>query len=143
MGNLTLFLKKNKKTKSNAFYPATKSLCDENGNPLEWEIKSLTTKESEDIRMACTTEVPVVGKKGQYRPQVDTSLYISKLIASSVVFPDLYNKELQDSYGVTRPEELLKEMVDNPTEYNALAEFVMSFNGLEESMDDKIEEAKN
>ena len=143
MGNLSLFLKKNKKAKTNTFYPATKSLCDEKGEPLKWEIKSLTTKESEDIRSACTTEVPVVGKKGQYRPQVDTGLYISKLIAASVVFPDLYNKELQDSYGVTKPEDLIKEMVDNPTEYNALAEFVMGYNGLEETMDDKIEEAKN
>ena len=143
MGNLSLFLKKNKKAKTNTFYPATKSLCDEKGNPLEWEIKSLTTTESEDIRTACTTEVPVVGKKGQYRTQVDTSRYIAKLIAASVVFPDLYNRELQDSYGVTKPEELLKEMVDNPTEYNAFAEFVMNFNGLDETMEEKVEEAKN
>jgi hypothetical protein len=143
MGNLSLFLKKNKKAKTNTFYPATKSLCDEKGNPLEWEIKSLTTKESEEIRTACTTEIQVAGKKGQYRPQVDTSLYISKLIAASVVFPDLYNRELQDSYGVTKPEDLLKEMVDNPTEYNAFAEFVMGFNGLDETMEEKVEEAKN
>ena len=143
MGNLSLFLKGNKKAKTNTFYPATKSLCDENGNPLEWEIKALSTRESEDIRTSCTTEVQVVGKKGQYRPQVDTSLYISKLIAASVVFPDLYNKELQDSYGVTKPEELIKEMIDNPTEYNAFAEFVMSYNGLDETMEEKVEEAKN
>lgn len=143
MGNLSLFLKKNKKVKANAFYPATKSLCDENGNPLEWEIKALTTRESEDIRNACTTEVPVTGKKGQYRPQVDSALYIAKLISASVVFPDLYNKELQDSYGVTKPEDLIKEMIDNPTEYNAFAEYVLSYNGLEESMADKVEEAKN
>lgn len=143
MGNLSLFLKKNKKVKTNTFYPATKSLCDENGNPLEWEIKALTTRESEDIRSSCTTEVPVTGKKGQFRPQVDSALYIAKVIAASVVFPDLYNKELQDSYGVTKPEELIKEMIDNPTEYNTFAEFVMNYNGLEESINDKVEEAKN
>lgn len=143
MGNLSLFLKKNKKVKTNTFYAATKSLCDEKGNPLEWEIKALTTRESEDIRTACTIEIPVTGKKGQFRPQVDSGLYIAKLISESVVFPDLYNKELQDSYGVTKPEELIKEMIDNPTEYNAFAEFVMTFNGLEESLTDKVEEAKN
>ena len=143
MGNLSLFLKKNKKVRTNTFYAATKSLCDEKGNPLEWEIKALTTKESEDIRSECTTEVPVTGKPGMVRPKVDTKTYIAKLIAACVVFPDLYNKDLQDSYGVRTPEDLLKEMVDDPTEYNALAEFIQNFNGLDESLEEKVKEAKN
>lgn len=143
MGNLSLFLKKNKKVRTNTFYAATKSLCDEKGNPVEWEIKALTTKESEDIRSECTTEVPVTGKPGMVRPKVDTKAYIAKLIAACVVFPDLYNKELQDSYGVRTPEDLLKEMVDDPTEYNALAEFIQNFNGLDESLEEKVKEAKN
>ena len=143
MGNLSLFLKKNKKVRTNTFYAATKSLCDEKGNPVEWEIKALTTKESEDIRSECTTEVPVNGKPGMVRPKVDTKAYIAKLIAACVVFPDLYNKELQDSYGVRTPEDLLKEMVDDPTEYNALAEFIQNFNGLDETLEEKVKEAKN
>lgn len=143
MGNLSLFLKKNKKVRTNTFYAATKSLCDEHGEPLQWEIKALTTKESEDIRTECTTEVQIPGQRGAYRPKVDSKLYISKLIASCVVFPDLYNKELQDSYGVKTPEDLLKELVDDPVEYNALAEFVQNFSGLDETLEDKVEEAKN
>lgn len=143
MGNLSLFLKKNKKTKVNAKYAATKSLCDENGKPLEWEIKPLTTTESENIRDACTTEVPVTGKPGMYRPKIDSKMYVAKLIAASVVFPDLYNSELQDSYGVKTPEDLLKQMVDDPTEYNDFAAFVQNFNGMDESLEDKVEEAKN
>ena len=143
MGNLTLFLKKNKKIRENTFYAATKSLCDEKGEPLQWEIKALTTRETEDIRELCTTEVQIPGKVGVYRPKINTKLYIAKLIASSVVFPDLYNKELQDSYGVKTPEDLLKEMVDNSTEFNAFADFVQNYNGLNESIADKVEEAKN
>ena len=143
MGNLTLFLKKNKKVRKNGFYPATKTICDENDKPLEWEIKALSTTESENIREECTTEVPVPGKPGVYRPKVDSKAYIAKLIASSVVFPDLYNKELQDSYGVTKPEELLKQMIDDPTEYNDFAAFVQNFSGLDETLDDKVKEAKN
>ena len=143
MGNLSLFLKKNKKVRTNTHYAATKSLCDDNGEPLKWEIKALTTKESEDIRTACTTDVPVTGKPGMYRPKVDSKAYIAKLISACVVFPDLYNKDLQDSYGVCTPEDLLKEMVDDPTEYNDFATFIQNFNGLDESFSDKVEEAKN
>lgn len=143
MGNLSLFLKKNKKAKENAFYPATKSLCDENGKPLKWEIKPLTTKESEAIRAACTTEVQVPGKKGLYRPRIDSEAFMAKLISSCVVFPDLLNAELQDSYGVKTPEDLVRAMVDNPAEYNDFAEFVQNYSGLDETLADKVEEAKN
>lgn len=143
MGNLSLFLKKNKKIRKNTQYVASKSFYDENNEPLKWEIKPLTTKEAEDIRTACTMEVPIPGKSGMYRPKVDSKSYVAKLIAACVVFPDLYNKELQDSYGVKTPEDLLKEMVDDPTEYNAFAEFVQSFNGLDETLEDKVKEAKN
>lgn len=143
MGNLSLFLKKNKKVKTNTFYAATRSLCDDKGKPIEWEIKALTTRESEEIREACTTEVQVKGKPGMFRPKVDTKSYIAKLISSCVVFPDLYNQELQDSYGVKTPEDLLKEMIDDPVEYNAFAEFIQNFNGFDETLEDKVEEAKN
>lgn len=143
MSNLSLFLKKNKKVRTNTFYAATKSLCDAEGNPLKWEIKALSTKESEDIRTECTTEVPVTGKMGMYRPKIDSKLYVAKLIASCVVFPDLYNRELQDSYGVKTPEDLLKEMIDDPTEYDEFAKFVQNYNGLDETLEDKVNEAKN
>lgn len=143
MSNLSLFLKKNKKVKTNTFYAATRSLCDNDGEPLKWEIKALTTKESEEIRESCTTEVQVTGKPGMFRPKVNSKLYIAKLIAACVVFPDLYDKELQDSYGVRTPEDLLKELVDDPNEYNSFAEFIQNFNGLDDTMENKVEKAKN
>jgi len=143
MGSLSLFLKQNKKKKENVKYKATRSLCDAKGEPLEWEIKPLTTTESETIREECTYEVQVTGKPNQFRQKLNTSKYLAKMIASSVVFPDLYNKELQDSYGVMTPEELIKEMIDNSAEYNDFAEFIQKYNGFDEMLSDKVEEAKN
>lgn len=63
MSTLALFMKGNKKQRTNGFYPATKSLVDKDGNPLMWEIKPISTKEDEAIRDACTFEVPIPGKK--------------------------------------------------------------------------------
>ena len=60
MGDLSRFLKKNKKKKENIKIPATMSLTDENGAPLLWEVKPLTTKEDNAIREACTVDVPVI-----------------------------------------------------------------------------------
>lgn len=136
------FMKKNKAVKSNAFFKATKSLCDENGTPLDWEIKALTTKESEAIREKCTIEVPVPGKPGMYRQKI-TKDYVPSLIAAAVVSPNLYDAALQDSYGVKTPQELIVEMIDNPEEYTALLQFVQSYSGIEKTMNEEIDEAKN
>lgn len=141
--NLQLFLKGNKKEKANTTYKATKSLCDEQGNALDWEIKPLSTRDNDRIRESCTKEIPITGKPGMYREKLDTSKYIAKMICASVVFPDLFDKDLQDSYGVKTPEDLIVEMVDNPNEYNDFATFIQEYNGFTEVFSDKVDTAKN
>ncbi len=143
MSQLNRFLKQNKIKKENTMFPATSSLLDESGSPLMWEIKHLSTKENDDIRDACTIDVPVTGKPNMFRPKMNTSKYIVKMMVASIVSPNLYDAELQDSYGVKTPEDLLKEMVDNPGEYQDLATFIQNFNGFSTSMQDKVDEAKN
>ena len=44
MSKFAKFMKANKAVKENGFYPATKSLCDEKGNPLEWEFKHISSE---------------------------------------------------------------------------------------------------
>lgn len=143
MSNLTRFMKQNKTVRENTTFAATKSLTDENGEPMLWEIRPIPTKEDERIRDECTVEIPVKGKPNLYRNKVDANKYISKLLAASVVFPDLMNEELQDSYGVKFPEDLLKEMLDDTGEYTAFTAFVQKFNGFNITLDDKVDEAKN
>lgn len=143
MSQFRLFMKQNKQPRENVKYPAVSSLRDENGEPLEWELRPVTSKENDLIRDECTAEIPVAGKPNLYRPKLNASLYLRKLIAASVVFPDLYDAELQDSYGVKSPEELLCAMVDRPGEYGELAAFVQKLNGFDISLEEKAEQAKN
>ena len=65
------------------------------------------------------------------------------MITASIVTPDLFDAELQDSYDVKTPEDLLMAMVDDPGEYNELAAYVQKFQGFDVSFEDKVEEAKN
>jgi hypothetical protein len=143
MSKFAKFMKANKVQKENAMHPVTKSLCDDKGNALEWEFKHITSKENESIRESCMIEVPVTGKPNVYRPKLQSSKYIQKMIVASVVTPDLYDAELQDSYGVKTPEDLLFAMVDDPGEYNDLAAYVQQFQGFNTSFDEKVDEAKN
>ena len=143
MSNFSRFMKSNKITKENTTFPATKSLVDEKGEPLQWVIKPLTTNENEKIRDDCMVDVPVTGKPNMFRPKLNTSKYIAKMLCACIVEPNLYDKELQDSYDVMTPEELLKEMIDDPGEYQAFVGFVQDFNGFNTTLEDKVEEAKN
>lgn len=143
MSDLSMFLKKNKRMRAHAFYPATKSLVDKNGEPVKWEIKPLTTEEDEAIREVCTRDVPVPGKKGQYRTKIDVNAYMNKQMVAAVVFPDLDNAELQDSYEVKTPEDLLKALVDDPSEYADLRSFIQEVSGFDKDLSDEVEEAKN
>ncbi len=143
MSKFAEFMKANKTVRENEMHAVTKSLCDKEGNPLEWEFRHITSKENETIREDCTYEVPVTGKPNMYRQKLKNSLYIQKMIVSSVASPDLYDAQLQDSYGVKTPEDLLLAMVDDPGEYNDLAAYVQKLQGFNVSFEDKVDEAKN
>ena len=64
-------------------------------------------------------------------------------LSSPLSPPDLYNVELQNSYGVKKPDDLLMAMVDDPGEYNALVAFVQNLQGFNTSFNDLVDEAKN
>ncbi len=142
MSKFSMFMKQNKKPRENGKWAVTKSLCDENGNPLEWEFRHISSKENEEIREECTMDVPVPGKPNMYRQKIKSGRYVQELIARSVVYPDLFNPELQDSYGVVNERDLLMAMVDDPGEYAELAARVQEFQGFV-SLDEKVDEAKN
>ena len=52
MSNFAAFMKGNKKHRPNELYAATKSLTDENGVPLLWELRPVTTRENESASSA-------------------------------------------------------------------------------------------
>ena len=136
MSKFAKFMKENKTIRANELHVVTRSICDEKGNPVEWEFRHITSKENEEIRESCTVELPVTGKPNLYRPRLKSGLYVQKLIVASIA-------QLQDSYGVRTPEDLLLAMVDDPGEYNDLAAYVQSFQGFNASFEDKVTEAKN
>lgn len=143
MSSLSRFLKENKKTKPNEKYAPTASLTDEKGNPLEWEFRHISSKENERIRDDCTVEVQITGKPGVYRQKFKTREYLAMMVVASVAEPDLYNSQLQDSYGVKTPTDLLYALVDSPGEYQDLCAWVQKFQGFANTLEDKAEEAKN
>lgn len=143
MSKFSQFMKANKVEKKNEQYAPTTTLIGSDGTPLRWEFKHITSKENETLRDSCTVEVQVTGKPNLFRPKLNTSQYVSKMIVASTVSPDLYDAELQDSYGVKTPEELVYAMVDGAGEYQDFTVWMQRFQGFTKSLDDKVDEAKN
>lgn len=142
MSNLSRFLANNKIKRENGTYAPSKAFVDEKGNPLDFVFRPVSSKENETIREKHTKDVQINGKPNMFRPKLDTAGYLNELISESVVEPDLCNAELQDSYGVKTPGDLLYAMIDEPGEYQDLSEWVQKFQGFD-TLEDKTKQAKN
>lgn len=141
MSNFNAFMAGNAVKCENVKYVASPRFV-ENKKPIEWELKVISSELDEMIRKECTKKIPINGKRGQYTQETDTNKYTAKLCVACVVFPNLNDAELQDSYGVKSGEELLKKML-LPGEYMELKTKVMEINGFDLSMEEMVDDAKN
>jgi len=137
--NLKGFLKENAEVVQNQKVAISDRFKDENGKPLLFEIRPLTEKETDVIRKKSMKKTK--SKKG-YRDEMDNSLFVSKMITESVVFPDFKSEELQNSYGVVGAEALAETML-TVGEYANLVLKVQEVCGMDEDLDELVEEAKN
>lgn len=142
MGNLSGFLAQNALKLENTKYTASKRFVDEEGKPLPWTIKSITSEEDEQLRKSCTKRVQIPGKRGQFTQETDYNLYLGKLASVCTVEPNLNDSELQNSYGVMGSDALLKKML-NPGEYADYLTKVQEINGFDVNFEDLVDEAKN
>lgn len=114
---------------------------DENGNPMQWEIRALTNEENDELQRRAMVNVPVAGQRGMFTRELDNVKYSSMLLAASVVYPDLNDAELQDSYGVKTPEALINRMLYT-REATTLAQEIANLSNFE-NLADSVTEAKN
>lgn len=135
MNTFDLFLKENRKKRQCYYAEVCKDIKDDKGNIVKWKFTPLTTREEEEIREEVTETV-----NGNLK--LNMNKYIEKLITASVIYPNLYDATLQDSYNCKTPESLLKAIVNIPGEYSDLARLVQEKNGFN-SLREDIEKAKN
>lgn len=107
-----------------------------------FKVRSLTGEDVNRLRREATKRV-LNRKTHQYETETDQNEFISKVVAESVVVPDLLNEKLQRSYGVIGdPEKLLGAML-SAGEYSVLANVVTELSHLDGDMNALVDEAKN
>lgn len=138
--NLSAFFATEMEQTANEFVVVTDRAKDADGNPISWEIKAISSKEIKALRRECTTVKRT--KKGVPQEDFDAAKFEMKLCAACVVFPNLLDAELQDSWEVRTPEELLGKMLLSG-EQDVLSQAVMAINGYDMDFEEEVETAKN
>ena len=139
--SLSAFMRPNVAEIQNARFAPSPRFVGEDGKPVEWEIRCISADEYARIRSGCIRQVPVPGKKNQFTQQLDTYTFQARVAAACTVFPDLTNAELQDSWGVTKPEDLVGAMLIGG-EFDDYITEVFEVNGFK-AEDELVDEAKN
>lgn len=142
MGTLSAFLAENALPVENIKFAASRRFLSPDKKPMEWEVKAISSTEDEALRKACTKRVPVPGKKNQFQRELDADAYLGKLAVACTVFPNLNDKELQDSYKVMGGDALLKAML-TPGEYADYLTKIQEVCGFDETLQDEVDEVKN
>lgn len=108
----------------------------ENGKVVPFTIRPITQEENSDLIKKYSKK----DKKGaETFARAD---YVQAMTASAVIFPDLTNSELQKVYGVLGASALLQKML-YVGEYAELAQAVQELSGLDQDINEDIEEVKN
>lgn len=129
MNCLSAFLKQNALQAQNKFVPISDRFIGEDGKPMLWELQPLQEKENARIRESCMTrDYSKSAVKGGKSVNFDSTLYVQRLLAASVVYPDLKDATLQASYNVIGEVELLVEMLYSD-EFSRLQDEVDDFGG--------------
>lgn len=140
MTELAYFLAENAEQPENLKIVVSERFKDEKGEPLEWEFRVLTAEEDDALRRKYMLRVPVPGKKGRFTQDFDGNGYLAGMAAACCVYPDLNNAELQNSYHVLGPENLIKKMLYK-AEFDRLIEALAPED--QETLDELVDEAKN
>jgi hypothetical protein len=109
----------------------------EDGKSVPFVIRPISEKENAQLIKKYTKTDK---KTGQER--LDRTEYSHALVASAVIFPDLKNAELQNAYGVLGETSLLGVML-NIGEFATLSQAVTELSGLDDDINEDIEEIKN
>lgn len=142
MSSLSAFMKPEALERVREKFVASERFKDEEGKPVEWELVAPTPKELSDIMDACTRRIPVNRARTQFTQETDRSLYLCRMVAAAVKYPNLNDPELQEFYHVKCAEDLVRTML-HPGEYDALLQKVSEMSGYEQAFQSEVEYVKN
>ena len=122
-------------------YVASKRFVKKNGEPIPWKLRVVSNDELDAMVKRCRKR-EYNPKTREYRLTVDSEKLDLEMVCASVVFPNLNDVTLQESYGTVGAENTVKAML-TPGEYTDLTRAVTEVAGFQMGMEDQVKTAKN
>ncbi len=137
--------------------PAPEGFVDDEGNPLELEIKVLSNARVQEIFAAYRKRSIATDKKGTplisqhnnevvFKTERDSARAVRHIIAEALVHPDLKSKEMMDFYKCNDITEMPNKVFPKADEFSHVNRMVMNALGIGEAAapdDEVIADAKN
>lgn len=132
--------------------PGIDTFKDENGVPIPFKIRMITTSDLERIRKGCKVRRIAKDTKGkpifnggvvQYSEEYDGNAMGKHMIEEAMVFPDLHDKELLAYYEVNTAVELIDKLFRKLDDFTYVLNKIQEISGISDDGDEIIEEAKN
>lgn len=134
--NVSFFLRSNAEKKKEVIsYAPSERFKDEDGNPVSFVLRLLSGPEISRLQ----NDAVVIDSDGA---DFDSEEFIASIMTNCVVYPNLKDAELQDSYQVMTEKDLLAAMLEG-REYQRLAKKCQEINGLRDDLNDLKVKAKN
>lgn len=137
MKNISIFFKENNLKNEVRKIALSDRFKDEEGEIVEFEIQPLNPVEFTKLKDN-KTQVKVRNDGTAY-PKMDTIEITKELISKCILYPNLNDVELQNSYGVMGALNLATEIL-TIKEFNTLVDYLWEIHG--EKADLKIEDVK-
>lgn len=119
--------------------PVSDRFCGEDGKPINWRLKVLSAKEMQKLTAECTTRII---RDGHTVTERDEDTMNTRLLEECVLYPNLKDAELQNSYGAAGARELAETML-TPGEYGKLMQAISQAQGVDMGLADQIKKLKN
>ncbi len=135
------FMAENAVRYNEARYVVSQRFKDEKGEPIAWRFRILSEDENSKLLAQCRRRVTDI-KTRQTTVETDSDKYNDLLIQSCVIYPNLNDEALQESYGAVGAAELARKML-LPGEYADLLLALTEASGFDGGMAGKIKLVKN
>jgi hypothetical protein len=143
MSKFSSFFRDSAATLENKKIVVSERFTDDKGKPELWEIRPVSFREVTQLRAESQKKASVKsGKRSASVDIPDDDKLRLRFAVAATVYPDLNDKELQDSYAVKGAEALLSEMLTS-AEMDYYVDIVQQVSGYDMGLEDKIAEAKN
>lgn len=126
----------------NVKYVASERFRTASAQPLEWELRPLSSEEFEAILDKAKKKVPSADNPRNLMVITDSAKVRDDMLRAAIVYPKLTDTSLQDSWGTVGEIATLRAML-LPGELNDLANIIQQISGFEVGMEEKIKTAKN